>query len=564
MTAPTLDSTAAAEFFFAGAVAAGMTDVVISPGSRSAPLSIAADRTPGLATHVHLDERSAAFAALGQAKVTGTPVGLVCTSGTAVANWLPALSEASLSNVALVAVSADRPPEHQNIGVGQTFDQRGLFHQQVRTEITMPVGGDGGEAFSLRAGWRSVAAAIEGHGPVHVNWAFRLPLEPQAGPIAPPKALEPVASPSHTSDPSQVAQMSALLAAAKRPVIVAGPAATGSARDPEQAADIVKAATTLGIPILADVLSGLRGLQAPVLIDASALVVEMSVPRPDLVIRVGHTPTSKATRLWWESGDAPQVLIDPLDDWQDPSSMMVARLRCAAGSLLAAVAQEAAPIAEEWLERWVDAGRRAASTRAGVLDEWDSVTEAHIASAIGEASETHDLVVASSSMPIRDLDTFTTNTSGVSVWSNRGINGIDGVISTAIGVSRAAGKRVLVHVGDVAALHDIGGILDAARQGIDMTIVIPNNDGGGIFSLLPARNALPESQFTRLFHTPHGTDFGFLAGHDGVEYQLVTDGLAEALRSRTSSGGVHILEVPVSTTDRLAFRDHLVDALRSA
>lgn len=565
MTAPTLDSAAAAEHFFAGAVAAGMTDVVVSPGSRSAPLTIAADRTPGLTIHIHLDERSGAFAALGQSKSTGRPVGLVCTSGTAAANWLPALSEASLSNVPLVAITADRPPEHQHIGVGQSFDQRGLFHRQVRREITMPVGGDGGEAFTLRTGWRCVSEAIEHHGPVHVNWAFRLPLEPRSGPIAPPAALDPVVPPTYAPGKAHVAKLSQRLATAERPIIIAGPDAAGPHRLAQGASDIVKAARALGIPILADVLSGLRGIDSSVLIEASALVVEMDLPHPDLVIRLGHTPTSKSTRLWWESIDADQLLVDPLDDWQDPSSMMMGRLRCDPGALLSAAAAETEPRPGEWLASWADAGSRAAMARTSVLDAWGSMTEAHVAATIGQASASHDLVVASSSMPIRDLDMFAASTSDIGVWSNRGINGIDGVVSTAIGVARSSTKqRVLVHVGDVAALHDIGGVLDAARQGIDLTIVIPNNDGGGIFSFLPAKDALNNTQFEKLFHTPHGTTFDFLSGLHGIDYELVTSELAEALGRAGHSSGVRIIEVPVSTPDRLALRDRLVERLRSA
>ncbi len=564
MTAPNLDSTAAAEHFFAGAVSAGMTDVIVSPGSRSTPLTVAAHRTPGLRVSVHLDERSAAFAALGQAKASGSPVGLICTSGTAGANYLPALAEASLSNVAVVAVTADRPPEHQHSGVGQSFDQRGLFHRQVREEITMPVGGDGGASFTMRAGWRATATSIERHGPVHVNWAFRLPLEPKSGPIDPPHALDAVHELLRQPTTAHIEALLSSLSSARHPVVIAGPDTLRSPHSRHDRVAILDATDHLGIPVLADALSGLRGVANHSLVHAPSLVVEGALPKPDLVIRLGNTPTAKACRLWWESVDAPQVLVDPLDEWQDPSQMMASRLRCDARLLIEAAGKASEPADASWLGRWRDAGQRAVSIRSDLLENTDTFTEAHVASIIGLAVGDDDTIVASSSMPVRDIDSFTTIGLRASVLSNRGINGIDGVISTAIGVTRASSTgRTVVHVGDVAALHDVGGILDAARQDIPLTIVLPNNDGGGIFSFLPAREALDEETFQSLFHTPHGTTFDFLAQHRGVHHEHVRQGLGDAITNAASRPGVSILEVEVSTPERLALQTRLVEAIRA-
>lgn len=564
MTVPNIDSTAAAEHFFAGAVAAGMTDVVISPGSRSTPLTVAADRTPGLSVHVHLDERSAAFAALGQSSASRTPIGLVCTSGTAAANYLPAISEASLSNVSIVAITADRPPEHQHVGVGQSFDQRGLYHRQVRTEITMPVGGDAGPEFTVRAGWRAVAESIEHHGPVHVNWPFRLPLEPRAGSIEPPTTPSRCLPPRHVPEPDQVRLLADHLTAASAPVIVAGPSTSMVDPDQRVARQVLSAAEQLQIPVLADVLSGVRGSTSPSLIDAPALLGNTSLPTPDLIIRLGHTPTAKATRLWWETTGAPQLLIDPLDDWQDPSSAMSDRVRCAPGAVLERAAERATEASSGWLEEWIDAGRTADQRCRELLASWPTTTEAHVASDLSAFAGADDVIMASSSMPIRDLDSFSTVEASAAVHANRGINGIDGVLSTAIGIARAQPiGRTFVHIGDVAALHDIGGFLDAARQGVDLTVVLPNNDGGGIFSLLPARQSLERTQFERLFHTPHGTSFEFLAGHSGIAHHRVERGLSDALERCHDEPGITVLEVPVSTEDRLGLDAQLRNSLRS-
>jgi 2-succinyl-5-enolpyruvyl-6-hydroxy-3-cyclohexene-1-carboxylate synthase len=563
MTAPTLDPTAAAEYFFSGARSAGLSHVVVSPGSRSTPLAIAVSRSPGLSYSIHLDERSAAFAALGRAKSTGLPVGLVCTSGTAAANYLPAISEASLSNISLVVITADRPPEDQHWGVGQSFDQRGLYHRQVREEITMPVGGDGGPDFSLRAGWRAAATSIERHGPVHVNWGFRIPLEPTVSPIddtvdlgaAHYRRLEPTRS--------DITTMLRLLDRADAPVVVAGPDTIRPHQQRSEATRLATALSGLGIPVLADCLSGLRGSGGPSLIEAPAMVTSGAVPPVDLVIHLGNTPTAKSTRLWWEALDAEHVLLDPLDDWQDPSHLISSRLRCDAVDLFHHIvhSESIAPAADEWCETWIDAGRHTASRVADVLDSTAAMTEAHVARDIGAASAEADRIVVSSSMPVRDIDTFVSVNCDARVFANRGINGIDGVVSTAIGIQGAAETgRTVVHLGDVAALHDVGGILDAARQGTPLTIVIPNNDGGGIFSLLPIRAALESDTFQKIFHTPHGTTFDFLAGLDGVAHVRTTN-LADALEEASGTSVITIVEVPVETESRLELHNNILKAI---
>ena len=561
MTVPRLDPTAAAEYFFAGAHNAGLEHVVVSPGSRSTPLSIAVSRSPGLTYSVELDERVAAFVALGRAKASGRPVGLVCTSGTAAANYLPAVAEASMSNIPLVVITADRPPEHQRWGVGQSFDQRGLYQRQVRDEITMPVGADAGVAHAQRAGWRATATAVERHGPVHVNWPFRMPLEPTAAPIEPPAPLSAVPSSSPEPNAEQITLLANALSASQRPVIIAGPDASRGAAQETGEASLVEFAARHSIPVLADVLSGVgRGPGGPV-VPAHAFLAHAKAPAPDLVVHVGQTPTAKSLRLWWEQLDCAHLLIDPLDEWQDASHLVTERIRSAPEPTLAA----ASPLIDQswdagWLDTWTALGKGVTNATNDVLDGWGGYTEAHIARSLGATATALDRIVASSSMPVRDLDSFAASTPA-RVYANRGINGIDGVVSTAAGIhSTATSGRTFVVIGDVAALHDVGGILSAARRNSALTIVVPNNDGGGIFSFLPVVESIDADLFAELFHTPHGTSFGFLAGHENIHHEFTTD-LEAAIASSAGREGISILEVSVKTPDRLALQESITSAV---
>lgn len=546
----------AAHHFLSGCAQAGMSRVIVSPGSRSTPLAVAASLIEHLNVSVHLDERSAAFAALGEAKVTGEPIGLVCTSGTAAANYLPAIAEAGHADVPLVALTADRPPEHITWGAGQSFVQRGLYGAQVRTEFSMPVGGDGGLAHALRAGVRATSTARNSRGPVHVNWPFRLPLEPTDFSLPPvPTVAAPRTSPA-AANAEAIGLLADLTTAGKHGIIIAGPNAT---RPGEQGgadrAMLFEFARHVGFPIVADVLSGLRGTMDAPLVDMGAQVLEHGVPECDVVVRVGDTPTAKGLRLWWESqSTAEHILLDPHERWHDPSHRATAVFHDELSPLLAGVHGTTAPSAHDWSQHVVHLGTLARAAANDALDRSPEWSEAHLARAIGSATSTRHVIVASSSMPVRDLDAFTSVDLEPDVFANRGINGIDGVIATSIGVARArADQRVVVHIGDVALLHDIGSVLDAVRQGVNLTLVVPNNDGGGIFSFLPIRSALDDSTFSPLFHTHHGTDISALDAFAGVSHRRVTiasfvDELAEA----DSRPGVTILEASVSTADHLS------------
>jgi len=536
---------------------------VLSPGSRSTPLAVALQSVAGLSSTMHLDERSAGFAALGRAIATGTPVGLICTSGTAAANYLPAISEASHARVPLVVITADRPPEHQRWGVGQSFDQTGLFHAQVREQITMPVGADGGLDHALRAGLRSTVTARAKQGPVHVNWPFRLPLEPQQKLGEVPKVV------SHIPDPAQptvgeLEDLASLVAQNPRGLLVAGPRSVPAGpRGRAIRQSILQFAEATGWPVLADVLSGLRG-SSPTVVDAADQVVGApEFADADLVMRIGTTPTAKSIRLWWERLEgAEHVLLDPSSTWHDPSHNIGRYF----ASDMAALLEHSRPDSASdpsWLPRWRSCGATTRSTITSVLAAEGSWTEIHLARQLVELMGDDEVLFASSSLPVRDVDSFGATTSPVEVMSNRGINGIDGVVATAIGVAQARpSKRVVVYIGDIALLHDVGSVLDAVRQGVDLTIVVPNNDGGGLFSFLPITDAIDPRTYDKLFHTPHGSDFSFLDAAPGISHRPI-DGstFANEFQASKLRRGVTILEAAVSTADRMKLQAKLDTAI---
>ena len=550
------DLTAVTNAFIHGLHDAGVRHIVASPGSRSTPLVIAASRHAEVEVTMIIDERTAGFVALGIGLASGEPVAVLCSSGTAGANYLPALSEASLADVAVIAITADRPPEHQFWGVGQTFDQTGLFHRQVRQEFVMPTGAAGGPAHALRAGQRAGYVAQRQHGPVHVNWPFRLPLEPvptevPGNPVVHQRQSQVPVSVAPRLIPGQADALAALVEMSSQPVLVAGPYSLDRRRNcDEQANRIVSAAKQMGIPIIADVLSGLRGLDAP-LIDGAQFLAKQGQMTSDLVIRVGDTPTDKNIRLWWESlPHAQHILIDPRDRWQDPSHLHTQRFTSDPDLLFERVARIGAGPRSAWMEHLVAMGE-AMRDRIEEALATAPHSEGHLASDLLQSLPDGALLVASSSMPIRDLDTFGGSSIARQVICNRGVNGIDGVIGTAMGVALASPSRsVVVYIGDIAAQHDIGSLFQAARSGIALTILLANNDGGAIFSMLPAAEVLDAQEFTSLFTTPHGTDFSFVGGHDGVDYATVDGSLESTIPAKGSAGSVHVLEARVDANAR--------------
>jgi 2-succinyl-5-enolpyruvyl-6-hydroxy-3-cyclohexene-1-carboxylate synthase len=555
--------------------AAGVATAVICPGSRSTPLAVAIAENPGIHDSVHVDERSAAFYALGHAKAAGRPVALLCTSGTAGANFLPAVAEASHSRVPLVVLTADRPPELRAWGAPQTMEQRSLYAGFTRWSEESPCPGEcgAGTGYARALGRRAVEAATGGvPGPVHLNLPFREPLLP--GSVETPQSSWPVQNTVATSsgpggDCAGIAALGHELARVARGVLVCGP----DRWDPELGAAVGALATLLGWPVIADPASGLRAgntLGGNVMHGADLLLRNESAAAtlsPDLVVRCGGPPTSKAFTEWLTRNTAADLwLVDAAGGFQDPQHRATRTFRidprqfCA---LAASVIASPVPAASSWLERWQRADRVARSAATRAIAAEPQFLMPHVASALWSQLPGDCTLYAANSMAIREVDTFAgPRPAPLRVLANRGVNGIDGLVSCALGAAAALARPTVLWCGDLALLHDVSGLLAGTLQHANLTIVVGNDDGGGIFEYLPAARLLPRALFERVFAVPHGLDLVGLAR--GLGWQATRTesaaGFGAALAAAVR-GGRHLLEVPVSRAANTAFHRSLQSAV---
>ena len=539
--------------FWAELAACGVTDVVVSPGSRSAPLAVSARNQEGLRVTVQLDERVAGFCALGMAKASGRPVALVCTSGTAAANYFPAVVEAHHSGVPLVVCTADRPPELRDAGAGQTIDQLKLYGDHVRWFAEMPCDVDEPDYFA-RVAVRAATMSGTGPnpGPVHLNWPFRKPLEPQ-GPLdrfepTVGRPIEPI-RPLFEADVDAVGRL-----AGRRGLIVAGALDV----DDTEAEAIVGFAEASGWPVVADAGSQLRG-RSPLVLDGTEWVLGDSGLSPDVLVRIGGPPSNRMVIDFVEAcGAVDRLLVDPRRRWEDPSSGWTAALASDPATLLGAAADWMTSTDDAWAVAWVEAASDAWDRVETVLNGAD-LLEPLLAATLLRSLAPEVLLYASSSMPVRDATSFwPPDALPRRVLVNRGANGIDGVVSSALGAALALDQPVAALVGDVALLHDIGGLLAASLSDVDLTVVVPNNDGGGIFSLLPVAEGGSDVHFGELFHTPHGVGLGKLAAGLGVSYHRTgqADDLVETVNKAT---GVTVVEVPIDHGTAMRQRKQLAE-----
>lgn len=498
-------------------VRAGLTDAVVAPGSRSTPLALALAGDGRLALHVFHDERSASFCALGLGLASGRPAVLLCTSGTAAVELHPAVVEAHQAAVPLLVCTADRPPELLDVGAPQTVAQAGLYGDSVRwaADPGVPVAATAGTWRSLAA--RAVLEALGPRpGPVHLNLAFREPLvgEPvdlPAGRVdGAPWHGEPVAGlvpPRHATE-----YVAALLDRA-RGVIVAGGGAP-------RAELVHAAAAALGWPVLADPRSGCRTPAATTVAAFDSLLREPGFARemrPDAVLALGAPPASKVLAQWLAASGAHMVVADAAGRWLDPDHLAGNVLRGSPEPLLQTFV--AGPHGDRprsdgdaWLARWQRAEQAGQASIDEVLARHVEPNEPGLARTLLAALPSRASLVTSSSMPVRDVEWFGAPRSGVRVLANRGANGIDGVVSTAVGVALADPQRPTVALlGDLAFLHDTNGLLRLADRELNLVLVVVDNGGGGIFSFLPQASTLATDRFEQLFGTPHGVDLAALA-----------------------------------------------------
>jgi 2-succinyl-5-enolpyruvyl-6-hydroxy-3-cyclohexene-1-carboxylate synthase len=524
---PTNANTALASAFAEELARGGLRLAVISPGSRSTPLALALWRQPEIEVKVIVDERSAGFFALGAAQASREPVALLCTSGTAVVNYHPAVVEADESGIPLVVLSADRPPELRGIGAGQTIDQIKSFGSSVRwfCEVGTHDADDSGLLHYRSVACRALGAA-RGEtrpGPVHLNLPWREPLAPVPveGAVT---ATDPLALNGREGRPLTAVtkidpQPSDFLldeVASHIGNATSGAIIAGRQLDPELREPLAHLARVAGFPILADPTSQVRRGphdRSHVVAAYDLLLREEHFARsvvPDLILRFGEMPTSKPLRAWIEASGADEIVIDPYGGWNEPTNQAAAILRADPTELASgwAARLEGLEGRERPLpERWVEAEAAAQTALQEAFDGVTEISEPALHRALGAAHTDGDLVYTSSSMPIRDQEAFLAAAGTDALFlSNRGANGIDGLISSGIGAAQASGRPTTIVTGDLGFLHDIGGLAALRDVSTPVRIVVIDNDGGGIFHFLPQESALGDDEFEALLGTPRGVD----------------------------------------------------------
>ncbi len=549
---------------------AGATDVCVCPGSRSAPLAVAAAHAGGLRVWTHLDERSAGFFALGLARRSGRPALLVCTSGTAAANFLPAVAEAHTARVPLVVLTADRPPELREFGAGQTIDQLGLYGRHARwfAEAPLPEADETSLRVARSLARRAISvASARPRGAVHLNLPFREPLHPlQVDDLAvpEPEGARPAVRHARAEPLAETVERLATRMARGRGVLLCGPLDADSGL----AESVVRLARAAAWPVFADALSGLRSgvhtKEAPILTHFDALVRD---PRfgaafaPELVVQLGDTPTSKATRLWLEAHPPKhRVLVDPDRVWHDPGHRTHEAIDAEPELLCRALAQrlERSPpeaAARAWAARFAQAERHAEAAVRRELASTAALLEPQLVRSVAEVLPEGATLFVSNSMPVRDADGFLPLSSRrIRVLGQRGANGIDGIVSSALGAAAGGEGPLVLLTGDLALLHDLGGLAAAQRHGLRAVFVVVNNGGGGIFDYLPIADWGEAVAFREMFTVPQDLDLRAAARLFGLGYERAERRAAfeEALRASLGARRTTLLEVPVDPAASLA------------
>ena len=579
--------------FFDELMAWGVRDVVVSPGSRSTPLAMvayeASRRFPDrLRLMVDVDERGAAFVALGMAKASGRPAALICTSGTAVGNYYPAVLEAESSRVPLIVLTGDRPPRLQGLGAPQTCDQLNAFGAHVRAfrQMPLPAADDAALAFARQAAREAclAAAPLAGFpsaseprlagactgGPVHVNFPFEEPLKPNvdaddlfvagrrpgaagAAESALPHLIAAPAAPVA----ADAARLAALVAS-RRALVLAG---EGTCATVAEAQDVLAWARAFDLPLLADPLSGLRSFDDPLVIDNYDTVLGGMADHlmPQVVIRFGRYPVSKRAAATFGTAEALHIVVDPLEtrDFNDATDVFV---RCEPAAFARALADARADAAapsdrHAFSAAWIAANDEARARIASVDAAATGTFEGSFVRRVTELAPPDSCLFSANSMAVRALDTFyLKGTKRLTVLANRGLNGIDGTVSSAVGAACSFKQTTLV-IGDLALLHDVNALalqrelLRAPGAGTasapSLVVVLLNNNGGAIFDMLPQQS--PDPYFERLFLTPQDVDFAAVAAAFSVPYRRAETPAAfdEAYCAFLGAPGISLIEVPV-------------------
>lgn len=535
-------------------VALGLTDAVVCPGSRNTPITVAVMSDPRVRVQIVHDERSAAFMALGLALASGRPALLSCTSGSAAAHFHPAVVEADMAAVPMLLLTADRPPELQGVFAPQTIDQRDLYGSAARWYCEPGPPAAGGSPW-----WRDLArdamarSCGEVPGPVHLNLAFREPLTGVPGELPPRNddgGSAMIGVPRWSITDEDVARLLPLVSA-RKVLIVAGARAV---RTDGERAVVTAFAQRMRWPVLADGPSGLR-CATPWLVEHHDAILRsgsFEEHRPEVVFHLGGLMASKATNTWLADAPAVHIGIDRHGRCPDPDGLLSQRFTAVPADFLARLAEvEPDPAPELWSGRWTIASVAAAAAVSGAIDAASPgvLNEPGVAHDVMSAVPSGGSLLLASSMPVRDHEAFAAPRDDVTVFANRGANGIDGTIATGTGIALGSGGPTVVLCGDLAFLHDVGSLNGLTRRGVDLTVVVVDNDGGGIFHFLAQAALLDETLFEEAFGTPHGHDLVGIARSFGLDAEVVASraGLSAALTDATGRGGARFV---FARTDR--------------
>jgi 2-succinyl-5-enolpyruvyl-6-hydroxy-3-cyclohexene-1-carboxylate synthase len=566
---PTNRNTALASAMAEELARCGVRDAVLAPGSRSTPLALALWREPAIFTRVIVDERSAGFFALGAAQATGVPVAVLCTSGTAAANLHPAVCEADEAAVPLIVLTADRPPELRGIGAGQTIDQLGLYGSAPRwfCELGTHEADDAGLLHHRSVACRAFAAAAGDPrpGPVHLNVSWRDPLGPEPRPddltATSPPALEGRGDRPLTkveggaaAPPEAIGELASRIGSHPRGVIVAG-----RQPDPALAEPLAALARVSGYPILAEPTSQLRlgpHDRGMVITQYGAIAAQAPAAlTPELVVRFGDLPTSKALRQWLAALDAEQWAVDGGYGWHEPTRIAAAIIRAPEPGFATDVAAWVADGADSaWAASWLAAEAAAVAAVEAELARLDEPTEPGAHAALGRLYADGDLVYTASSMPIRDQEAFVPlGPASVRFLCNRGANGIDGLVSSGIGAASATARPTWIVTGDLGLFHDMNALATLRHAETPVRIVVLNNDGGGIFEFLPQAGQVDRDEFEALLGTPVGLRPDRVAALYDLRHERVTD----LTRLGELTAETALIEVPVDRATNVSLHAQL-------
>ncbi|MCH1625438.1 2-succinyl-5-enolpyruvyl-6-hydroxy-3-cyclohexene-1-carboxylic-acid synthase [Fredinandcohnia quinoae] len=545
-------------------VRVGVNDVIISPGSRSTPMAILMAEHPTMNVTINIDERSAAFYALGVAKAKQKPVAILCTSGTAAANYFPAIVEAFNARIPLIVLTADRPHELRDVGAPQAIDQNQLYGNFAKWFVEMAIPEDAEQMLKYvrtvagRAAGKAMSAPA---GPVHLNFPFREPLVPNLemnnlwgqGRQERTKHVNILVG-KPKIDEDEIGHIVSIVKNVTKGLIVCG------AHDDHEFVDVVtQLAEKLQFPIVADPLSQLRSGEhsKSLIIDGYDTILRnpefCDVYNPELIIRFGAMPVSKALMQYIQKQPkATQIVVDGDGGWREPTLTATEMVYCDevefCNTLIKMTTEKDR---SDWVDTWVHINNIVKESSSSIEDE-QSLFEGRVFTELQEIIPRDATLFVGNSMPIRDLDTFfTNNEKQLKIMGNRGANGIDGIVSTALGVSSQNPHTILV-IGDLSFYHDLNGLLAAKQHHLDITIVIINNDGGGIFSFLP--QSAEEKHFEALFGTPIGLDYEHVVNMYGGTFNRVKnwEGFRTAINNSITSKGLSVVEVKTDRKENVA------------